>query len=476
MKLVPTILCGGAGSRLWPVSRETYPKPFIKLADGQSFLQKTWLRATNLPDINSVITISNRELCFNVKDDYQEILNNGAGASVFNHYIFEPVGRNTAPAIAAAALHARQDYGDDTILLILPADHLIEKQDVFFDAVHKACKLAKQGKLVTFGTKPTSPETGYGYIESEGHRVLQFIEKPNLETAQAYIASERFLWNSGMFCFSVSHLLHEMALHCPFILDAVKNCMNISPSLKNQNFSQRELDLSTFGDVPNESIDYALMEKSLNVAVIPCDIGWRDIGSWRSLGDLLEPDVQGNRIEGKTVLHNVSNCHIQATHRCVGAVGVDNLVIVDTPDALLVADRNNTQDVKHLYNQLKNHGDDTYKWHDTVHRPWGQYTVLDIGHQFKIKRIKVKPGASLSLQMHHHRSEHWVVVSGIAKIVNDNCQILLHPNESTYIPARHKHRLSNPGLVDAVIIEVQSGDYLGEDDIIRFDDEYGRGK
>lgn len=473
MKLIPTILCGGAGSRLWPVSRELHPKPFIRLADGQSLLQKAWLRGVALPDVAETLTVTNRELFFKTEDEYREV----AGTQykdLANSFILEPFGRNTAPAIAAAALQVAASHGEDTLLLVLAADHLITDQPAFAQAVAQAMRLAAQGKLVTFGIQPETPETGYGYIEADGNTVLRFVEKPSPEKAQEYVESGNYLWNSGMFCFSAVTMLREMQLHCPNILAATRACLEQSRRAQGKSYTQIELDPETFGRVPDDSIDYAVMEKSKNVAVVPCSIGWSDIGSWSALGDLTAPDAQGNRIEGEVMLHDVSNCYIQSNQRIVGALGINNLIIIDTPDAVLVADRNRVQDVKLLYTRLKAQGHETYRLHTTVHRPWGTYTVLEEGPHFKIKRIVVKPAASLSLQMHHHRSEHWIVVSGMANVVNGDQEIFVNTNESTYIPAGHKHRLKNPGVVDLVMIEVQSGEYLGEDDIVRFDDIYGR--
>jgi mannose-1-phosphate guanylyltransferase/mannose-6-phosphate isomerase len=475
MKLIPTILCGGAGSRLWPVSRELHPKPFIRLADGQSLLQKAWLRGVAQPDVVETLTVTNRELFFKTQDEYREV----AGIphkNLANSYILEPFGRNTAPAIAAAALEVAANHGDDALLLVLAADHLITDQPAFAQAVAQAMRLAAQGKLVTFGIQPEKPETGYGYIEADGNRVLRFVEKPSLEKAQEYVKSGNYLWNSGMFCFAAGTILREMQLHCPKILAATRACLEQSRRIQSENFLQIELDPETFCLVPDDSIDYAVMEKSRNVAVVPCIIGWSDIGSWNALGDLTAPDVDGNRVEGEVMLHDVSNCYIQSKQRIVGAVGINNLIVIDTPDAVLVADRSRAQDVKHLYARLKAEGHETHKLHTTVHRPWGTYTVLEEGPRFKIKRIVVKPAASLSLQMHHHRSEHWIVVSGMAKVVNGEQELFINTDESTYIPAGHKHRLENPGVVDLVMIEVQSGEYLGEDDIVRFDDVYGRHK
>ena len=470
MKLIPTILCGGSGSRLWPVSREQHPKPFIRLQDNQSLLQKAFIRGAVLEDVTEVLTVTNRDLFFKTQDEFRPV---NVGKLQLS-YILEPFGRNTAPAVAAAAIQIAKVHGPDAILLILAADHLIADQTEFANAVKKATTLAAAGKIVAFGIQPTAPETGYGYIEADGTAVVKFVEKPSTEVAMEYVASGRFLWNSGMFCFAAGTMLAEMEKHCPDVLTLVKICLASSALAEGDGFAQLELNSADFASAPDISLDYAVMEKTDCAAVVPCSIGWSDIGSWDAIGDLSAPDEQGNRVDGHALLHDVANCYIQSKERMVGAVGIKNLVIIDTPDALLVADRSRAQDVKHVYAKLKSQGHETHKLHRTVHRPWGTYTVLEEGSRFKIKRIEVKPGASLSLQMHHHRSEHWIVVSGMAKVVNGELDLLIATNESTYIPAGHKHRLENPGVVNLVMIEVQSGEYLGEDDIVRFQDVYGR--
>ena len=470
LTLIPVVLCGGAGSRLWPVSRETHPKPFIRLGDGQSLLQKAFLRGAQLPGVAEVLTVTNRELLFKTKDEYRVVNSNRLATS----FILEPFGRNTAAAIAAATLHVSKMHGEEAIMLVLAADHLIADQEAFSSAVAQATMLARQQKLVTFGIQPDAPETGYGYLEVDGHDVLRFVEKPSQEKAREYMDSGRFLWNSGMFCFQAGTMLQALEAHCPDILSKTQQCVEQSRKVEGDGVVEQELDAATFAAVPDDSIDYAVMERASHVAVVPCSIGWSDIGSWSALGDLIAPDAHGNRIKGDALLHDVSNCFIQSSQRMIGAVGVDNLVIVDTPDALLVADRERLQDVKVLYKELKAQGHDAHKHHLTAHRPWGTYTVLEESPQYKIKRIEVKPGESLSLQMHHHRSEHWIVVSGTARVVNGDQEFLVRTNESTYIPAGHKHRLENPGVLDLVLIEVQSGEYLGEDDIVRFEDIYGR--
>ncbi len=469
-QLIPVILSGGAGSRLWPLSREGHPKPFIRLADGQSLLQKTFARAAALPGVQRVLTVTNRDLYFQTADHYRAV--NRAALAL--DYLLEPFGRNTAPAVAAAALQLLDD-APDTPLLVLAADHLITDQAAFAAAVQRAAALAADARLVTFGIRPDAPETGYGYIEADGEQVLRFVEKPDSATARGFVDSGRFLWNSGMFCFTARTVLAELERHAPDIVDAVRACLQVSRHSTGDGTTQTELDAAAFAAVRDDSIDYALMEKSDRIKVVPCSIGWSDIGSWSALGALLPADANGNRASGDALLLDVHDCSIHGHGgRLVGAVGVDGLVIVDTDDALLVVARERVQDVKKIYAELKARAHPAYRLHRTVHRPWGTYSVLEEGEQFKIKRIVVKPGASLSLQMHHHRSEHWVVVSGTAKVVNGDSERFVRTNESTYIPACTRHRLLNPGITDLVMIEVQSGEYLGEDDIVRFDDVYGR--
>ncbi len=468
--IIPVILCGGVGSRLWPVSRETHPKPFMRLADGQSLLQKAFLRGLALPDVPEILTVTNQELLFKTQEDYRQVNPQGLPTP----FVLEPFGRNTAAAVAAAALQVQRTHGDDAVLLVLPADHLITDKAAFAAAVAQARELALQGRIVTFGIHPESPETGFGYIQAEGHQVKRFVEKPDLDTARQYLATGGYYWNSGMFCFTAGAMLREMAQHSPDILQATQACLDKSSSQASSAGQSLSLDAISFAQVPDNSIDYAVMEKTQAIAMVPCQIGWSDIGSWVAVGDLAEADAQGNRVQGQALMHKAQDCYVQSTERMVGVVGVCDLIIVDTPDALLVANRHNSQDVKHIYSQLKAQGHDSHKLHRTVQRPWGTYTILGEGNGFKIKRIEVKPQARLSLQMHHHRSEHWIVVSGTAVVQNGEQETMLHTNQSTYIPAGHHHRLHNPGVIDLVMIEVQSGQYLGEDDIVRFDDQYGR--
>jgi mannose-1-phosphate guanylyltransferase/mannose-6-phosphate isomerase len=477
--LIPVILSGGAGTRLWPVSREAHPKPFMKLADGQSLLQKTFIRAAALEGVQDILTITNREYYFQTRDEYEAVRKTAPNAQPL--FLLEPMGRNTAPAIALGAFQLTERFGPDALMLVLAADHLIENQQAFAEAVYRAATLAGQGKLVTFGIVPDAPETGFGYIEcgaaldqAGSFAAACFVEKPSEELAREYLASGRYLWNSGMFCFTAGAVLDQLRRHAPAIYEGAASCWEATLAKAGSSPEMAEIDRDSFAQLTDISIDYAVMEKSADVAVVPGSFGWSDIGSWNALGELTPPDDAGNSVIGEAVLVDVGNSFIQSEDRMVAAIGVNNLIVVDTPDALLIADRDRAQDVKKVVQQLKLMEHESYKLHRTVHRPWGTYTTLEEGDRFKIKRIVVKPGASLSLQMHYHRSEHWVVVSGTAKVVNGENTFLVRSNESTFIPAGHRHRLENPGLMDLVMIEVQSGDYVGEDDIVRFDDKYGR--
>lgn len=489
--LIPVVLSGGAGTRLWPVSREGHPKPFMKLADGHSLLQKTYRRAAAVASGSEILTVTNRDYYFMSKDELA-----GAGLDEDRNgvYLLEPVGRNTAPAVALAAHHLADRYGRDTLMLVLAADHLIGDAPAFDAAVSDAAALAREDRLVTFGIVPTAPETGFGYIEcgarlestpsplvGEGHRAraaafaaARFVEKPPLDKAREYLAAGNYLWNSGMFCFKAGIILDELARHAPEVAQAAEACWAAMHDARGEQASMLEIPSEAFAEVPDISIDYAVMEQSANVAVVPGNFGWSDIGSWNAVSQLVEPDAHNNRAVGDVILVDSSNTFVQSEDRLVAGVGLDNLMIVDTPDALLVAHPDKAQDVKKIVARLKAGGHDAYRLHRTVSRPWGTYTVLEEGSRFKIKRIVVKAGASLSLQMHHHRSEHWIVVSGMAKVVNGEQEIFVNTNESTYIPAGHRHRLENPGILELVMIEVQSGEYLGEDDIVRFHDHYGR--
>lgn len=472
--LIPVILSGGAGTRLWPVSREAHPKPFIRLPDGQSLLQKTYLRATGLADVAEVLTVTGRDYYFMTRDEFSAC--RGTAAAVPARFLLEPCGRNTAPAIALAALCAEAAHGGAATLLVLPADHLILDAAAFAAAVGVAQGLAAAGHLVTFGITPTAAETGFGYIEAGealggGRAVLRFVEKPDAARAAAYLAGGRHFWNSGMFCFRADALLAAMAAACPEVLAAARACWQATAP---GGGAMIEFDRAAFSAQPDISIDYALMERARGVAVVPCDPGWSDIGSWNALGNLVAPDAAGNRILGEAIVIDARNTFVQSEHHLVAAVGVDDLFVVDTPDAVLVVHKDRTQEVRRVVAQLKQRGHEAYRLHRTVFRPWGTYTVLEEGPGFKIKRIEVKPGASLSLQLHRHRSEHWVVVSGQAKVTNGGREYQVEANASTYVAVATPHRLENPGAEDLVIIEVQSGAYLGEDDIVRLDDVYGR--
>ena len=467
--IVPVIISGGVGSRLWPISRALHPKPFIPLPGGGTLIRRTYARAAGLAGVEQIVTVTNRDLLFLTADEYAEV----AAPGVKNTFLLEPFGRDTAAAIALAALQVARD-NPDAVLVVLPADHLILDEVSFGAAVAKAAAIASTGRIVTFGMKAESPETGFGYIEAEGDTVLRFVEKPNAERAAQFIASGRFFWNSGMFCFAARSMIAAMQELCPDVLSNARTALEKARTSDAADRVTVEIDKDAFAAVPAVSIDYAVMEKARNVGFVPCSFDWSDIGSWNVLSKLVPADDSGNRTTGETMLHDVTNCYVHSEDRLVGLVGVSDLLIVDTPDALLIAHKDKAQEVKDLYNRLKAEGHEAATVHRTVHRPWGTYTVLEEGPRFKIKRIEVKPNARLSLQAHHHRSEHWVVVSGTAKVVNGQSEILLATNQSTYIPCGHKHRLENPGILPLVMIEVQSGEYLGEDDIVRFDDVYGR--
>lgn len=467
--LISVVLSGGAGTRLWPASREAHPKPFIKLADGETLIQKTYTRVKNLG--SEVLTVTNRDYYFMSRDEQARV-------GVAGGFLLEPFGRNTAPAIALAAKKIVSERGPDAIMLVLAADHLVTDQDSFAAAVADACVLAREGYLVTFGIVPTAPETGFGYIEkgdalTKGNVVACFVEKPDLEKAREYLALGQYLWNSGIFCFQAGVFLDELSQMAPEVAGTVDACWDVMGS--QPSVGMTEIPAYLFKEVPDISVDYAVMERSGKVAVIPGDFGWSDIGSWTAIRELVQPDADHNRAIGDVLFVDTSNTFVQSEDRLVATVGISDLMIIDTPDALLVAHPDKAQEVKKVVARLKADNHDALKLHRTVARPWGTYTVLEEGAGFKIKRIEVKPGASLSLQMHHHRSEHWVVVQGTAKIANGDKEVLIHANESTYIPAGQKHRLENPGKIMCVMIEVQCGAYLGEDDIVRFEDKYGRG-
>lgn len=473
--IVPVILSGGAGTRLWPVSRSAYPKPFMHMGDGESLLYKTLDRALRLADGGTVLTVTGRDYYFLTRDEYSRHANADLDKLPF---LLEPVGRNTAPAVVLAALHALEHCSADATLLILPADHLIADLDAFAGDVQRAVKLAADGWLVTFGIEPSAPETGFGYIRMgaevlgcEGREVEAFVEKPDQETAQTYLASGNYTWNSGMFCFRADALIAAAEKTCPEVLAAARACH----ASESGHVSPVEFQREAFLAQPDISIDYAIMERARRVAVVPARFDWSDIGSWKAISDLgTDTDAAGNRIQGEAIVVESENCYIQAGTRMVAAVGVSNLVIVDTGDAVLVADRDRSQQVKVVVEQLRASNHQAASVHNTVHRPWGSYTILEDRDDCKVKRLTVKPGHVLSLQLHNRRSEHWTVVHGTAKVRIGEREFLLQANESAYIPMNTVHRLENPTATDIHLIEVQCGDYFGEDDIVRLEDRYGR--
>jgi mannose-1-phosphate guanylyltransferase/mannose-6-phosphate isomerase len=468
--LIPLILSGGSGTRLWPVSRKNLPKQFLPLAGKGTLFQQTIARTRQLPDVAAPIVVASEDHRFLAAD---QLLEAGvAHASI----VLEPLARNTAPAIALGALQALRLDGD-AVLLVLPADHLIGDTEAFVEAVRLALPLADQDWLVTFGIRPDRPETGFGYIrraeaiDGHGFRVEQFVEKPNLATAESYLADGGYDWNSGMFLFKASRYLEELAAHAPAMLAAVREAY--AAATVDLDFVR--IDRDAFAKVPDDSIDYAVMERTQRAAVIPVSCAWSDIGSWSALWLTGDKDAEGNLCEGDTMAVDTRNSLLRSHDRhLLATVGVDDLIVVTTPDATLVAHRDAAQDVKKIVEQLKAAGRSEHSLHRVVHRPWGNYDSLEAGERFQVKRIQVKPGASLSLQKHHHRAEHWIVVSGTAEVTCDEKVFLLGENQSTYIPLGSKHRLRNPGKLPLELIEVQSGSYLGEDDIVRFDDVYGR--
>jgi mannose-1-phosphate guanylyltransferase len=465
VKIIPVILSGGVGSRLWPLSREHFPKQCLPLTDEQySLLQQTANRTKAL-DVSSPIVVCNEDHRFLIAQQLQDI--GVVGASI----VLEPKGRNTAPAIALAALEAEHKNLEDALLLVLPADHVIRDVTAFEKAIQQAAELAALDALVTFGVQPTRPETGYGYIRAgDDFAVAEFVEKPNLATAQSYLDSGDFLWNSGMFLFKAKTYLSELACHRADISEAVTQAYQG----RTEDMDFVRIDPEAFAACPEDSIDYAVMEPTKNAKVVPYAGDWSDIGAWDALYDYADKDAEQNVLLGDVMAENSKNCLVRAESRLVAAVGVNNLVIVETADAVLVMDKNNAQDVKKIVKRLKAEERDEHMFHTTVHRPWGSYQTVDLGDRHQVKRIMVKPGEKLSVQMHHHRAEHWVVVSGTAKVQNGDKEILLTENESTYIPVGVVHALENPGKIPLELVEVQSGSYLGEDDIVRFSDRYGR--
>ena len=468
--LVPVLLSGGSGTRLWPLSREMHPKQFQPLVGEKSLLQATWERLQGLPGMAAPIVVANEEHRFMVAEQLRQL---GASASAI---VLEPVGRNTAPAIAVAALQAMAG-GEDPLLLVLPSDHVIADPAGFRAAVQEARRgAAEEGSLVTFGIVPTAAETGYGYIKAAaptgGMRAVErFVEKPDLATAEAYVASGDYFWNSGMFLFRASRYLAELGAQAPAILAAARAAL--AGAVRDVDFLR--LDRAAFEACPSDSIDYAVMEKTTTAAVLPINVGWNDVGSWSALWEIADQDPDGNAHHGDVLALGCKNTLAWGGRRLVSLLGLTDVIVVDTDDALLVAARDQVQQVKDIVARLKAEGRPQASIHRKVYRPWGSYDGIDSGERFQVKRIVVKPGAALSLQMHHHRAEHWIVVKGTARITCEDKVFMLSENQSTYIPLGSKHRLENPGKVPVELIEVQSGSYLGEDDIVRFEDVYGRG-
>jgi len=469
--IVPVILSGGSGTRLWPLSREAYPKQFLPLVDQNTLLQNTALRIAGLADVATPLVVCNQEHRFMVAEQLRAIGIQPATA------ILEPVGRNTAPAVAVAALHAQCDGADPT-LLILPADHVIADVEGFRAAVRQVATHAEAGRLITFGIVPTAPETGYGYIKAGAPlddsgvcAVERFVEKPDADTAQTYLRSGAYSWNSGMFMFRASAFLAELERLAPTMLAACQQAL--ATGRADRDFLW--LDSAAFAACPKDSIDYAVMEKTDHAVVLPLEVGWNDVGSWSALWEVGERNGDGNIARGDVIEVDTRDSYVDATSRLVATVGVEHLVVVETADAVLVATKDRVQDVKTVVDRLKARRRPEGSSHRKVYRPWGFYDSIDLDQRFQVKRIMIKPGACISSQMHHHRAEHWVVVSGTARVHRGDEEYLLTENQSTYIPVGVPHRLTNPGKIPLEIIEVQSGSYLGEDDIVRFEDVYGRG-
>ncbi|RKG33163.1 mannose-1-phosphate guanylyltransferase/mannose-6-phosphate isomerase [Acinetobacter guerrae] len=470
-QILPVIMAGGSGTRLWPLSRTQYPKQFLKLSpDGYTLLQATLLRLKNL-NCAEPILICNEEHRFLAAEQMREI---GISAKI----ILEPEGKNTAPAIALAALYQSECMGNqNVIMLVLAADHVITKQDQLEKSITQAIELAMSNRLVTFGIVPSHAETGYGYIEKgqkelNGFIVKRFVEKPDALTAQEYLDSKQFLWNSGMFMFKADIYLKELQQHAPNIYE--KCITSIQGFKADPDLDFIRINKELFRECPSESIDYAVMEKTKDAVVVPLDANWSDVGSWSALWNIQRKDAQNNVIQGDVITVNSQHSYIYSENRLVSLLGVDNLVVIETKDAVLVANKDMVQDIKKIVEILKQQDRTEHFCHREVYRPWGKYDSIDQSERYQVKRITVKPGQKLSIQMHHHRSEHWIVVSGTAKIYKGEKSFLLTENQSTYIPLGEIHALENPGKVVLELIEVQSGSYLGEDDIVRFDDIYGR--
>ena len=470
--LIPVILSGGAGTRLWPASRRGYPKPFMRLGGRDSLLAQTFRRAVAVADAAEVLTVTGRDYHGLTCETFAALAD-----GIDTRFLLEPAGRNTAPAILLAALDIEARHGGQALMLVLPADHLIADLEGFRRDVAAACELAADGYLTTFGIVPTQPETGFGYIDAgesipdRGGRVLTaFVEKPQREVAETFVASGHHYWNAGMFCFSVQAVLQQAAESCPEVLAAARACFASGDA----GVQPRQFDAGLFAAQPDISIDYALMEPAKRRAVVSAQFDWSDIGSWQAVSELGEADANGNRLFGDVESLDTHRCYIQSDRRLVATVGVSDLVIVDAGDSVLIADRRQSQAVKHIVEQLRARNHSAPQHGDTVYRPWGSYTVLEDADDCKVKRLTVNPGGILSLQKHHRRSEHWTVVHGTAKVRVGDREFLLERNQSTFIPTDTLHRLENPTNSPIHLIEVQCGDYFGEDDIVRLEDVYGR--
>ncbi len=470
-KIVPVLLSGGSGSRLWPLSRELYPKQFLPLCSERTMFQDTALRVSDGVTFESPLVVCNQEHRFLVAEQMRH-----AGITP-QGILLEPLGRNTAAACALAALRI-EATDPDALLLMLPADHEIRDTTAFHRAIDAAVRTAATGRLVTFGITPTAPETGYGYIRRgdplpmvEGaFQVAAFVEKPTLDVAQSYLADGGYSWNSGMFLFQAGQLLAEMERHAPDVVDACRAALANGQA----DLDFFRLDAAAFAKAPSISIDYAVMERTSIAAVVPCDMGWTDVGAWSALWEVGAKDADGNVLVGDVLLEGAQNCYVRSENHLTAVVGVRNAVVVVVDDAVLVADRDHTQDVKRIVDRLKKAGRSESINHRKVHRPWGSYQSLHTGDRFQVKSLTIAPGSQLSLQKHHHRAEHWVVVNGTALVTRGDEQVFVYENQSIYIPIGTVHRLENPGKVPLTIIEVQSGSYLGEDDIVRLEDSYGR--
>ena len=467
--ITPVVLSGGSGSRLWPLSRSAYPKQFLPLAGDPTMLQHTLMRTVG-DGFTAPTVVCNEEHRFVVAEQLR------SADIEADRILLEPVGRNTAPAVAAAALGLVEER-PDALMLVMPSDHVILNMDAFHQAVNRAANAARKGHLVTFGVEPDKPETGYGYIEKHADElqpgvnpVQRFVEKPGETDARRYVESGDYLWNSGLFLFRASDYLDELERYHPEMIEACRKALQEAET----DMTFQRLDRSAFESSVSESIDYAVMEKTDRAAVVPVDMGWNDLGSWSALWEIEGKDESNNAVRGDVLLHETSNSYIHADQGLIAVTGLDNVIVVSTDDAVLVADRRKAQDVKQLVEQLKQEGREEHSQHSRVHRPWGSYCGIDRGDRYQVKRITVHPGEQLSLQMHYHRAEHWIVVRGTAKVTHGDKSFLLRENESTYIPCGETHRLENPGKVPLHLIEVQSGSYLGEDDIVRLEDGYGR--